>query len=318
LTLARGGPIPVVVGVDVEPDGLGADPSPAGPWPGALATHRWLSRERDRIEQRTGRPVHLAWFLRMDHQVAELFGSSTYVLDAHADLVEDVQARGDAIGLHLHGWRRSPRGGWVEALADDAWYVEGLDGSYADFEAGLGRPCLLNRFGQRFLGPAGVARLVELGVRTDMTAEPGTIGMPQGSWSYVEGDLPDFRRTPRSPHRLGTGLVELPLTASRKPLGLHPKAHLSRMRRHGIFQRLDHPVQFGREAPAGGFGPMLRRSLRAQRRPYLAFAIRSDGILDPVQRPRLLRHLDALLGMAEAERFAFMTPEAALEALGAR
>jgi hypothetical protein len=51
-------------------------------------------------------------------------------------------------------------------------------------------------------------------------------------------------------------------------------------------------------------------------RPYLSFAVRSDGILSPVQRPRLVDHVDELLALPEAERFAFVTPAEAVEAIG--
>ena len=77
-----------------------------------------MTEQRDRIEARTGRSANVAWLLRLDHQVAELFGSATYLLDAHGDLVEDAQSRGDELGLHVHAWRRDGRGGWIDAFGD--------------------------------------------------------------------------------------------------------------------------------------------------------------------------------------------------------
>jgi hypothetical protein len=91
------------------------------------------------------------------------------------------------------------------------------------------------------------------------------------------------------------------------------------MRRHGLRERLDQPVRpGGKEIPGMPFGELIADSLRRQRRPYLSFAVRSDGILDDVQRPRLVGHLDQLLALPEARRFRFVTPTEAVESLGVR
>ena len=52
-------------------------------------------------------------------------------------------------------------------------------------------------------------------------------------------------------------------------------------------------------------------------RPYLAFAIRSDSLLDPTLAARLEAHLEALVALPEASRFTFTTPDEALALLGA-
>jgi hypothetical protein len=91
------------------------------------------------------------------------------------------------------------------------------------------------------------------------------------------------------------------------------------MRSHGVRERLDQPMQFGGGPRAGEtFGSMVRRSLAHQRRPYLCFAVRSDGILHAEQGPRLRDHLDQLLALPEAPRFAFVTPAGCVEAMGVR
>jgi hypothetical protein len=298
--------IPVVVSVDVEPDGKGHEPPPPGPWSGALATHEWLNAARDRMAERTGRPARFTWTLRMDAGV----DPPSWAVDAHPGLIADVTERGDALGVHVHGWRQDPDGAWVDDFGDGEWFARTLDVALDAFAEALGRPCRITRMGNRFTSPAVLDQLAARGVAVDLSMEAGCTGVADGDWDHVRGHIPDYRRTPRRPHRVRPGLVEIPLTASSKRLGLDVHAHLSRLRRHGLRERLDLPVQFGKADPPGDdFGSMMRRSLRAQRRPYLCFAIRSDGLLDPVQRPRLLAHLDDLLALPEASRFAFVTAE---------
>jgi len=312
---AGSGVIPVVIGVDLEPDGPGHEPVP-GPWPGAGATHQWLEDQRAGMAGLTGRPAHFTWFLRIDTGMADAFGSAAHAVDVHPDLVADVNAQGDELGIHVHGWRRDPDGSWVDDFGDPGWFHDCVETALDVFATELGRPCRISRLGNRFLSPAVADQLAAAGVVVDLTAEPATVGVADGDWPQVRGVIPDYRRVPRAPHRLAPGLIELPLTASSKRLGASPRAHLSRMRRHGVTQRLDLPMQFGKAAPEDDdFTARVQRSLRSQRRPYLAFAVRSDGILDPRQRPRLLSHMAQLLAMPEAPQFAFVTPSEAVDLL---
>ena len=305
----REGPtIPVVLAVDVEPDGPGQVPAPPGPWPGTLASHAWLAGERDRIAELTGRAARFTWTLRSDAGMAEVYGSAMHAADAHADLVEDARAHGDELGVHVHGWRREPDG-WVDDFSDPGWFAHCLAVALDAFAGTFGRPCRTSRIGNRFSSEAAFDQLAAAGVAYDLTAEPACTGTEDGAWEHVRGAMPDYRRTPRRPHRLRPGLTEVPLTAGSKRHGRDLHRHLSRMRRHGLLERLDLPVHFGKEPPPGDdFATMIRRSLRAQRRPYLCFAVRSDGMVDPVQQPRLSSHLEQLLAMPEAPRFAFVTP----------
>ncbi len=309
------GAIPLVLCIDVEPDGTGEEPVPGGPWAGTSAIHAWLSDVRSRLEERTQAVAHLSWFLRMDPQVEAAYGSATHVVDAHADVLEDIAARDDAVGLHVHAWRWT-EDGWLDDFADSQWFGECIDRAFAAFAQAFGRPCRLSRLGNRYLDAAAVQRLVDLGVTVDLTAEPGQIDRPDGTIPHLRGGLPDYRRTPRRPHSLAPGITELPLTAGRKTLGIHPYAHLSRMRHHGVLERLDQPLTFGlRPHGPHSFGEQVRRSLAVQSRPYLAFAVRSDSILEDVVSARLRAHMDELLAIPEASRFRVVTPEAAIEAL---
>ena len=309
--------IPVVLSVDLEPDGPGHLVTPETPWLGADAVRRWIDDILERSAARTGRDGRVNWLVRFDPQVEETYGSATYAVEAEPDLFARADERGDELGLHIHGWRRTPEGGWVDDFGDEAWLGECIDRSVAAFDKAFGRPCPTVSIGNRALTPAAIARFVHHGVAIDQTGEPANPPVDDGAWPNVRGAIPDYRRMPRHPHLLVPGLVELPLTAGRKRLGLHPKAHLSRMRRHGLRERLDQPLQLGgKDVPGTSFGELISDALARLPRPYLSFAVRSDGILNPVQRPRLVGHIAEVLTLPEAERFAFMTPTEAVEALG--
>ena len=308
----------MVLAVDLEPDGPGHVPAPPGPWAGASATHGWLSAARARIAEVTGRPPRFTWTVRIDAGMAGAYGSAAHAVDAHADLLGEVVDQGDEIGVHVHGWRRDRSGAWVDDFGDAAWFAEALGVALDGYAEAFGRPCTISRLGNRFSSPAAFDKLAAAGVAHDLTMEPGRVGADDGAFTHVRGAIPDYRRTPRRPHRLAPGLTEVPLTASNKVLGRDVHAHLSRMRRHGVRERLDQPLQFGGGPRAGDtFTSMIRRSLALQRRPYLCFAVRSDGILDAVQGPRLRDHLDQLLALPEAPDLAFVSPGEAVEVLGA-
>lgn len=314
----RGGPIPVVLTIDLEPDGLGQHLEPGGRWDGMARTRAWVDEVRGRAEALSGRPARVSWLVRCDPQIEAVFGSATHLIDAERDLFDDAWARGDEVGVHVHAWRRGPDGSWIDDYGDEAWFGECIDRSFAAFERGFGRRCRIVSIGNRFFSPATAERLSANGAAIDLTGEPANAPVADGGWDRVTGLIPDYRRMPRGPHRLTPTLVELPLTASRKRLGRRPRAHLSRMRRHGIRQRLDHPVQLGgKEVPGVGFGELMADTLRLLgSRAHLSFAVRSDGLLDPVQRPRVVGHMDAVLALPEAERYWFATPSEAVEALG--
>jgi hypothetical protein len=310
--------IPVVLCIDAEPDGLGHDPAD-GPWTGFRAMHRWLGGLRGRIEDVTGRPPAFAWFLRMDPQVAELGGTARYPLDAHPDVRAEILDRNEPLGLHVHGWRRGADGSWVDDFGDQPWLAECIDSSYAAFAEAFGVPCRLSRMGARFLDARTATHLAAKGTVVDLSLEPANDGVPSGRRPTVAGELPDCRRTPRAPHRLPSGLVELPLSATRRVKGWHPRRHAARVKHHGLLERLDHPVQMARpiEEP-DTFGRQVERTLAGQRHPYLAYALRSDGVIQDEKRARIEAQMDQLLGVLAGQDAAFVGPEEAVALLPVR
>ena len=326
--------IPVIFCVDVEPDPRQVNRDTREPWVGYEATQRYMRGLRPRIEALTGAPAHFSWFLRMDLQIAGSYGSATWVADAHRAHMDEIQQAGDELGVHPHPYRwLEDEGAWLQDFDNQTWVDHCLRMSLEAFATAFRRPCLSLRFGDRWLNTETVNLAERLGVRFDLTLEPGAPPLP----SLVPGErtsgvLPGYERVPRAPFtpsasdfrrrlRHGARSIRLiPLTSGYVRAGmLHPRRYLRRLWRNGVRHRKqDTPLSMWREWPTPDtFDRMLDRAVAAQRHPYLAFAIRSDFSI----RPHLLQRVDgcveALLAHPARSQFRFATPAEALAELDA-
>ena len=200
------------------------------------------------------------------------------------------------------------------------------------FATAFGRRCESFRFGDGWLNTRTVALAEELGVRYDLTVEPGR---PQKATANDgergSGRLPDYRRVPREPWVPSTvdfrrpaadtsrKIVMIPLTSAYHRVGLHPVAFVRRILGNGFRHRLqDTPLMMFNDWTAPNlFSTMLDRALSRQRHPYLAFAVRTDfGVIGP-QLQFVKRSLRALLEHPAAPRLRFCTPAEGLRVLAA-
>ncbi len=87
------------------------------PWVGYELTQRYLRELRPRIEALTGAPVRYSWFLRIDHQIAEPYGSATWVVDRYGALESDAWCRSstqrDVRSTSVFAGRLSRRARWL-------------------------------------------------------------------------------------------------------------------------------------------------------------------------------------------------------------
>jgi hypothetical protein len=325
--------IPVILCLDVEPDPRLVNRRHPGPWTGYEATQRYIEALRPRLADVTGFPARIAWFLRMDPQVTEAYGSPTWVVDRYRGHLEAVQDAGDELGIHPHAYRWHEKlETWVHEFGDQTWVEHCLDSSLEAFERALGRPCRLLRFGDRWLNTAIVNRAERLGIRYDLTVEPGAPALPSPEPDEpATGPVPDYYRVPRAPympsptefrrpHRGPPRSIRMiPLTSSHRRLGFRPRRYLGRLVRNGFRHRLaDTPLSMWRSWNAPDtFDRMLDRALAVQRRPYLAFGIRSDIGAGPKTGERAKLALEALLSHPARARFRFCTPAEALAILDA-
>ena len=326
--------IPVIFCVDVEPDPRQVNRDAREPWVGYEATQRYMRDLRTRIEALTGAPAHFSWFLRMDLQVSVPYGSATWVADAYRAHMDEIQQAGDEIGVHPHPYRwLEDQRAWLQDFGNQRWVDHSLRVSLDAFAAAFGRPCVSMRFGDRWLNTETVNLAERLGVRFDLTVEPGAPPLPTlvpGERS--SGSLPGFQRVPRAPfapspsdfrrrvRRDARAIRLIPLSSGYVRHGLrHPRRYLRRLWQNGLrHRRQDTPLSMWREWPTPDtFDRMLDRALAAQRRPYLAFAVRSDFPIRPDLVPTIDGCVDALLAHPARSRFRFSTPAEALAALDA-
>jgi hypothetical protein len=144
--------------------------------------------------------VHFTWFFRMDPQIAHVYGSASWVAVRYRRSIDALRASGDDVGLHVHPWRWDARGrAWIENFDDQPWIEHCVRCGFEAFEQSMGTPCRTFRFGDRFMNDETLGLLERLGVRVDLTAEPGLNGgdLPEP----FTGALPDYTRVPRQPYR---------------------------------------------------------------------------------------------------------------------
>jgi hypothetical protein len=194
---------PFVLTIDVEPGHRHVDLAHSAEWEGFVYCHRWLEETRQRLEQRTGWPVTLNWFLRMDPQIERAYGKADWVAHRYGDLLHALADRGDLMGLHVHAYRWDDQTAeWVTDHGDPRWVEQCVAVAVRAFIATWGKPPQAFRFGDRWLSDRVIPQLIRLGVRQDLTVEPGTRAIPAMRPSeQTTGCLPDYRNALRHPYR---------------------------------------------------------------------------------------------------------------------
>ena len=99
-----------------------------------------VARVRPALEARTGAPVRVAWFLRMDPMVSDIYGRADHVVEEHAECFDRLATAGDPIGLHVHPYRFDPeRAVWYSDHTDLDWAQHCITTAGASFTATFGR-----------------------------------------------------------------------------------------------------------------------------------------------------------------------------------
>jgi hypothetical protein len=327
---ASAGKIPVVFCVDIEPDEFFVDRIDPKPWDGFEFSHGYLKKFRTWFEEVTGQAVHFNWFLRMDPQVAIAYGNAAWAAQRYADFLEEYLSAGDEVGLHVHTYRwLDDRNEWLDDCGNAAWITHCLESSTDSFNEVFGKQARSIRFGNYWLSTAAVNEAEALGFEFDLTIEPGlnASNWQGGKKPPQTGAVPDYYRVPRFPYvpsrsdfkrQADQGdnrnIMMMPLTSAYLALGWGPrdiKRRLGRLKRNGLsWHRQHQPLSMWRKWEGrDGFTAMLDRAISLQKRPYLAFAIRSDMHGKDFQAYDGC--LNALLNHPAASRFVFCTPHAA-------
>jgi hypothetical protein len=274
-------PIPVVFCVDIEPDPREVDRASAESWAGFEKLMLSVGRIRETFEAATGRPAHFTWSLRMDPQVAEVWGTPAWAAEAYERELAELTGEGDELGVHPHSWRwRDPAGRWVSDQGDAGWVAHCAHTALDSYREAFGRPCAAYRHGDRAM-TTRLARLIDdAGVQVDLTVEPGlpgTFGLIPGElttgWIESTVTAPTYPYRPsRDDFRIPDparrdGLLMIPLT---RGLGIDVEVDRGRVRPRGRWDTLvlwDSPERFR--------GWLFQR-LGEPSLTHLAFAIRTE------------------------------------------
>ena len=318
--------LPVFLAVDVEPDTVALDVAAPAPFHGYEAAHRCLSEARPLLEDRTGSPVRYCWFVRMDPQIARVYGSLTWIAERYGPLLDASARAGDEIGLHPH-WHRwdATLGDWRIDVTDRSWIEDGLQSALEGFVTAFGRPCRTVSFGSWVSDH--LFRLADrAGIRFDLSLRPGqrrARAREVGGVSRVA--LPSHLGLPRHPYRPARTNFRRPGATDRLDLTLIPLTSgpvRVRPSVRGIAGRARYVLASGlrdwrprvlltmsvARASPNLFADLLGRVLDAGPT-HLAFVDRSDFGIN-----RLEGFRGALRVLAEhpaRERLAFTTPPAA-------
>lgn len=296
--------VPVVLCIDVEPDLRVFDRGDSRPWTGFERCFERIPLLRERLADGSGAPAAFNWFLRMDPQVAETWGSPAWVAEAHGDALSELAVYGDELGLHTHTWRWDDGiDAWVADYEDEVWAGHCLAMGLHAFESAFGRPCRAHRGGDHFLSGSMLSGLEAAGVKADLTIEPGwpPVGPPGGE--PAAGALPDYRFVPRRPYRSSPARFPAPDPGNRNgPLMIPLFSPPAMRRRH----RLPLPPD------SRHFVSRLAFELFRESPPVLALVLRSDAALDSWDT--VVTNLEHL---ARHRQVRFVTASAAAERLTA-
>ena len=294
--------LPVVLGIDVEPDLRVVDRRDPGRWSGFERCLERFRSLRERLAELSRSPVSATWFLRMDPQVEATWGAATWPAEAYGAELAELTERGDELALHTHTWRWDGR--WVADYEDEAWAAHCLTTSLTAFESAFGRRCLAHRGGDHFLSPSMLAGLEAAGVAVDLTIEPGWPSVAKlHDDETVVGTLPDYRSVPRTPYRSSPAAFPAPVAdAQTRPLLMPLFSPPALRRRHRLPLTPD-----GRH-----FVSRLAFELLREPPPVLPFVLRTDAALNAWHLvERNLEHLARHRGVR------FVTASAAAASFGA-
>ncbi len=312
------GKIPVIVCIDVEPDGPVADRTFQLPWHGYEKSRGFFNGMRPQLATVTGSSVHFSWFYRMDPQIAETYGSGTWPVTAYPGYVTDFEAQGDATGLHTHLYRFDEgRRDWLIDNADPVWVRHCIASSCSCFEAACGRQAFCHRFGDRFFDATALKILEDSGCRYDLSLEPGFAEQPgSGIAQLTTGELPDMTDVPNEPYQPSPDDFKRPGSPGQGRLWLIPlgtgrvgSGFLNLFRPRQLY-----PLHLGLDCRL--FALIAAQLIKCLARPYIGIVLKTDMLLDSQLVDNMRRNLAFFTCHRSSNRFVFATPEEAMNILG--
>jgi glycosyltransferase involved in cell wall biosynthesis len=320
--------IPIIFCIDVEPDGFFIDRGRPMPWAGYESTYAFLHQIRPHLSLHTGAPVHYSWFLRMDPQIAETYGTAHWVVDTYPKFVDDMLVNRDEIGLHPHDYRWDPeRQSWIVDHGNQPWIDHTVNLAVESYRTVLSRDCESFRYGDRWMNDLTLRLIERLGVKYDLTLEPGQEGKPA---TYPDkpysGSIPDYTEVVQYPfHPCSTdfrkpdpskkcGIWMIPITSADRNLVFRRNRLSGSASPDGSKKpnyetlNLRHELRF--------IKPAMNHLLKTLAKPYLTFVVRSDIGTKPHLMKNMQENLNYIMSHPSAKKFVFSTPAETMTLLG--
>jgi hypothetical protein len=315
--------IPAIWRIDIEPDEHtpGLD-HPA--WNGFVAMAGLVEQLRRPLADCSGTALHPTWFFRLDPDIERCFGRADFVVDRYRSLVDQIRAHDDPLGIHVHyyRWDEQKRVTYSD-YADPGWITHCINGAARVFEHCFGEPVRRSSQGGYFLSEVVVDQAIAVGVKVDVSAEPGLAAL-NGDISmgaYATAPSPDFKRFPRRPYYPSRRAVGTPARSAgdARPLLIVPlsaydckAADFSWLRRTAkrILRRPQYhlPLNPWKTWPdPRTYWDFVARAADEGPARYAAFAIRTDSP-DSDSYRRVSRLLEYLPQHPIAQRLCFVDP----------
>ncbi len=325
--------IPVILCIDVEPDGFFIDRNKPLPWKGYEGAYRYFSELRPKLEDITGSPAHFTWSYRFDPQVAETYGSPEWPVMNYPKFIEDFIKEGDEIALHPHAYRWEKKiNNWIEDLGNQEWVNHCVEMGFDVFKRVLNRPCESFRFGAYWISTETINLAERLGVKFDLTVEPGfRLKKRDFHAELYSAGLPNFDHVPRKPyHPLRTDFTK-PDPTRNDGIWVIPMSTSFITYKFGRFETLykqifrgdelkPRPITLNWARGVNSFRSVLENCLTSLKRPYLLAVLRSEvcseSPFEPKQQENMRRNVEYIINHPLAKQFVFSTPPEAMSTMG--
>jgi len=313
--------IPVLVCIDVEPEDRKLAQQAPDNWLGFEKSFEYFNALRPRLTRITDSPVHFSWFVRMDPQIAQTYGSAEWVVSQYQNLFKQLEEAGDEIGLHSHAWRWDTENqDWFVDHGDPDWVDHCISSACDAFHNSFSRGCKSFRFGDHWMSERGLDQLEKLGVKFDLTLEPGQAENYLLANERFTGSFPDCRMMPQVPYQPHVNNFTKPAFIRKRSLWLipvsaeHPSTSGNGDETHKGMPYVPLNLAFDRSVVES----IVERLLIRLSDPLLVIVARTDVASDPSQRANLEKNIDYLLNHPLAAQFSFKTPAEAINSLGLR
>ena len=325
--------IPIIMCIDVEPDGFFIDRIKPLPWNGYEGAHRYFSELRKRIEETTGSPAHYTWCYRLDPQVAETYGSAEWPITHYSKFTEDFIKNGDEMALHPHAYRWiEKKQNWVEDLGNQEWVNHCLEMGFDAYRRLFNRTCESFRFGAYWISTETINCAERLGAAFDLTVEP-YFKMKKRFFAaeLYSAPLPDYDHVPREPYRPSRADFTRPDVTRKDGIWVIPvstgKIKYQFGRLETLKKRIFSPdeikprtVTLNLSRGMNGFRSVMEELLGSLEKPYLVCVLRSDvcgeALSNPTDPVNMRQNVDYILNHPLVKQFVFSTPREAMSTMG--